>query len=304
MTMYGADYSAYQDSVFPDYADDSAVVIKASQGTGYMSESYHDQVAAARRSGLLVGHYHYAGGGDANAEAQYFMDAINGIWQRGDILVLDWEDGQNAIGGSSAAAAQWIDVFGQAVFNTLGAAIVLYCDLAHARGLAGRSLESKYPLWVAQYWEPASRDRAHADPGASWTVFGWQWTSTPIDRDVWYTTPDGWAAQGGAGVVRPDYVPTAAPATPTAPAYPLPAGWYFGPKSGPTESVSGYYGHQADLTVWQARMAQRGWSIAADGLYGPETESIARAFQAEKGLTVDGLIGPATWAAAWTEPIT
>ena len=90
----------------------------------------------------------------------------------------------------------------------------------------------------------------------------------------------------------------------TAPPFPLPRGHYFGPKTGPISSVSGYYSHRADLKRWQARMAARGWSIAADGLFGPRTAAVVRAFQREKGLTVDGLIGPATWSAAWTSPIT
>jgi peptidoglycan hydrolase-like protein with peptidoglycan-binding domain len=51
-------------------------------------------------------------------------------------------------------------------------------------------------------------------------------------------------------------------------------------------------------------MADRGWAIAADGLYGPQTEDIARRFQKEKGLVPDALIGVITWSAAWTEPVT
>jgi peptidoglycan hydrolase-like protein with peptidoglycan-binding domain len=88
------------------------------------------------------------------------------------------------------------------------------------------------------------------------------------------------------------------------PPFPLPDGWYFGPRSGPRESVSGYYSHRDDLRAWQARMAQRGWRIAADGLYGDQTASVARAFQAEKGLAVDGLVGKQTWVAAFVAPLT
>ena len=88
------------------------------------------------------------------------------------------------------------------------------------------------------------------------------------------------------------------------PPFPLPRGWYFGPKSGPKYSVSGYYGHRDDLRTWQRRMAERGWSIGADGLYGPETRKVCKQFQAQKGLTVDGLVGDDTWRAAWTEPVT
>lgn len=89
-----------------------------------------------------------------------------------------------------------------------------------------------------------------------------------------------------------------------APRFPLPSGSYFGPKEGPAASVSGYYSHRDDLRTWQQRMHDRGWAITVDGYYGPNTRDIARRFQAEKGLTVDGLIGPATWSAAWTEPVT
>ncbi len=72
----------------------------------------------------------------------------------------------------------------------------------------------------------------------------------------------------------------------------------------PTRSVSGYYSHREDLRTWQQRMKDRGWRIDADGLYGPETARVARGFQSEKGLTADGLIGPDTWDAAWTSPLT
>jgi len=97
-----------------------------------------------------------------------------------------------------------------------------------------------------------------------------------------------------------------------APAYPLPAGSYFGPAGGDANSVSGWYSHSEDLKVWQQRMRDRGWPITVDGLYGPKdastpqgnTYEIALAFQREKGLQADGLIGKETWDAAWTSPVT
>lgn len=92
--------------------------------------------------------------------------------------------------------------------------------------------------------------------------------------------------------------------TSKAPAFPLPPGSYFGPKSGPAASVSGYYSHRADLKRWQEQMKKRGWSLDADGLYGPTTAKVARQFQKERGLPVDSLIGAATWRAAFESPIT
>jgi peptidoglycan hydrolase-like protein with peptidoglycan-binding domain len=90
------------------------------------------------------------------------------------------------------------------------------------------------------------------------------------------------------------------PIPPLTPPFPLPAGWYFGPQEGPRESVSGYHGHATDLARWQRQMRARGWTINLDGHYTDVTHKVTLAFQTEKGLTVDGLIGPRTWAAAWT----
>lgn len=59
-----------------------------------------------------------------------------------------------------------------------------------------------------------------------------------------------------------------------------------------------------DVQRWQAQMRKRGWKIAVDGVYGPESKRVATAFQKEKKLQVDGIVGPQTWRAAWTAPIT
>lgn len=108
----------------------------------------------------------------------------------------------------------------------------------------------------------------------------------------------GGSSGGGGGGSTP-------PPTTAAPTFPLPAGHYFGPKSGPDESHSGYFNNDDDrFRPWQQRMADRGWTITADGLYGPESAGVAGQFQAEKGLAVDELIGAETWGAAWTEPVT
>ncbi|EWT05045.1 peptidoglycan-binding protein [Intrasporangium chromatireducens Q5-1] len=46
----------------------------------------------------------------------------------------------------------------------------------------------------------------------------------------------------------------------------------------------------------QKTLTHRGYSLAADGSFGPATESKVVAFQTSRGLVGDGIVGPKTWA--------
>lgn len=59
-----------------------------------------------------------------------------------------------------------------------------------------------------------------------------------------------------------------------------------------------------DVLRWQKRMHYRGWRIACDGVFGPQSAEMLVKFQKEKKLKTDGVLGPQSWAAAWTAKIT
>lgn len=59
-----------------------------------------------------------------------------------------------------------------------------------------------------------------------------------------------------------------------------------------------------DVRIWQQQMQNRGWTITVDAVYGPKSEGVCKEFQQQKGLTVDGIVGPITWGESWTAPIT
>jgi peptidoglycan hydrolase-like protein with peptidoglycan-binding domain len=100
-----------------------------------------------------------------------------------------------------------------------------------------------------------------------------------------------WAAIEGAAAPAPAPVPTPPDPGP-APSFPAWPGRYF---------VVVTRGD--DVRVWQQQMADRGWSIAVDGVYGAKSAAICLQFQTEKGLGADGVVGPVTWDAAWTAPL-
>lgn len=127
-------------------------------------------------------------------------------------------------------------------------------------------------------------------------------------------------------------IPSAGTSTPPpkptkAPAFPLPrrpgAMYYYGPKDGPKNSVSGMGLNTAvpadvvkvngrwrskGLASAQARLIARGWNElrsagGADGRYGAVTEKVIGQFQSSMGLPVDRKLGPDTWKAIWETPV-
>lgn len=54
-----------------------------------------------------------------------------------------------------------------------------------------------------------------------------------------------------------------------------------------------------DVRTWQARMAELGYDIDVDGAYGPKSRDVCLAFQRDRDLEADGVVGPDTWHAAF-----
>lgn len=128
---------------------------------------------------------------------------------------------------------------------------------------------------------------------------------------------------GLASLLPKPATPTPAPAR-SAPgpvvAFPLPVGYYFGPKDGPNRSVSGYHGRKFAgrtdsywLARWATQLDRRGWKVGKgktwlrlygnDGKWGDEYRALVRAFQKDQRLPATGLLDKRTWDAAYRNPI-
>jgi hypothetical protein len=140
---------------------------------------------------------------------------------------------------------------------------------------------------VCQHRDLGSWGSGHSDCGNGF----------PIDEVI---------AMAGGQAPPPTPQPTPPPIRGDAPAFPYPPGHYLGQPSNDPNCHSGYYGgvDTTNVATWQTQMAARGWTIVTDGMFGPGSSSVARQFQAEKGLSQDGLVGPQTWRASWTSPVT
>lgn len=60
--------------------------------------------------------------------------------------------------------------------------------------------------------------------------------------------------------------------------------------------LSNPYMFGTDVTQVQQALANRGYRITPDGVFGPGTDAVIKQFQATQGLTSDGVVGPKTLA--------
>lgn len=56
-----------------------------------------------------------------------------------------------------------------------------------------------------------------------------------------------------------------------------------------------------DVRTWQAKMVERGFTLDVDAKYGPKSSGVCKQFQQQKGLQVDGIVGPDTWEATFAQ---
>lgn len=97
-----------------------AVIVKITQGTGYINPKATNQVNHADQAGLRTAGYHYAmfGGNvaQAHAEAKYFLAQASARLAKGSILALDYEDAATT-GTNKDANANAIIAFMQDIKN-------------------------------------------------------------------------------------------------------------------------------------------------------------------------------------------
>lgn len=179
------------------YLESDFVIVKATQGTGFVNSGFSGAAKRTLEDGKLLGFYHYASGGDASDEAEYFWSIVSAYNGKG-IPVLDFEQYQNMPAWNDE---DWPLAFVTRYHELSGVWPMVYVSAAYRHKVA--ECADHCALWVAGYprsnittWESLSFNYK-INPWKSWTV--WQFTSAGgLDRNWGNLTREAWAriAQG------------------------------------------------------------------------------------------------------------
>lgn len=193
------DEASWQEGIDNTILDCDAVIVKATQGTTYVNPICDSLYQAAKSAGKLLGVYHYASGGNATAEADFFLDNIQGYIGEA-MLVLDWESGENAQWGNS----YWCKEFCDRVYARTGINPVVYVQNSAVDQVANLTDNG---LWIAQYadnnpmgwvdspWNTITVNHIMHQYTSTGRIYGW---SGNLDLSLFYGDANAWLAYAGA----------------------------------------------------------------------------------------------------------
>lgn len=183
------------------------IMVKISGGDAGL---YVDSQAAANYNAVIAagkafGGYHFAGGTDPIAEANFYLAAMK-PWNRGEVPALDWEVGHTDPVG-------WCNAFTTHVHDVGGAWPLIYMNLSTLRSYDWSPVLKNCGLWLADW---------NNDPSGTINTGGHvyvmqQYSDGPnYDHDEWYGTIAAFKAYGWPGAITPP-TPTTTTTLPPAP---------------------------------------------------------------------------------------
>ena len=160
----------------PDFAKLKAaglvgVILKATEGTGYIDPTFSARRERARAAGLAVCSYHFLKHGQAEQQMLNYLDAVAPV--KGERVVIDYED-------TACTLADLVDAVQALVKQPLNLQITVYGG-GKLKGDLGNDREQLLAdftsLWIAQYTSAASPSW----PKGTWPVWSlWQWTDSAV----------------------------------------------------------------------------------------------------------------------------
>lgn len=277
--MKGIDISHWQDGINLSVVPCDFVILKATQGTKFVDPCFQKFYTQAKAAGKKLGVYHYYGSGESEEQAEHFLKTVRACIGEA-ILVLDWESDQNpSFRKGPALPKRFLDY----VLAKTGVHPLIYMSKSVSREYNWTEVvKGNYGLWMAQYAnkKPTGyQDKPWTDSkglGAFKSYAIHQYSSVGqlsgysgnLDLDIAYMTPVAWDKYAKAN-------PTLVKIKPVL--------------------RKGCRGEA--VRELQERLNYLGYSCGVvDGIFGDDTKDAVKAFQAEHGLAVDGVVGPKTWS--------
>lgn len=223
MALKGIDISKWQTGIDLSKVDCDFVIVKATEGIGYVDKSCDMLFQKALSLGKKLGFYHFArptANNDPVREADFFYENCKGYFGKA-IPILDWEaeNKQNV-----AYAKAWLD----RVYQRSGVKPVIYMSESVVNSYDWSSVaNADYGLWVAKYRDNNpdynyNMANAGTRPRVKWWKFYcmWQWTSTGrlngysgnLDCNVFYGDGNTWDKYAGKSGTASKPAPAPAPA--------------------------------------------------------------------------------------------
>lgn len=202
MTMNGIDIASYQAGIDLSKVPCDFVIVKATEGVGYVNPDCDRAVQQCIKLGKCWGTYHYVNGSGAVAEADYYVNNIKGYLGKG-ILCIDWEGGSNRAWGNYA----YLETLVSRVIERTGIKPLIYVQASAYAPTAAVAKRHDCGLWVAQYanmnatgyqgtpWNEGAYSCAIRQYSSAGRLSGW---SGNLDLDKFYGDANAWRKYAGA----------------------------------------------------------------------------------------------------------
>lgn len=291
--MDGIDIARYQKGIDLSIVPCDFVIVKATQGTTYVSPTFKMQIEQARSCGKLLGVYHYSNGSNVEAEADHFIKVVE-PYIGSAILAVDWENNKDSYGNNDnpkfvAGDYGYCEKLLASIHKKTGVRPFLYMSKSVARQFPW-GIGRNYPLWCAQY--KLIPPKTYVDnPWTDNKGFGaWndctilQYSSkgrlngynANLDLDKAYISEEQWMQYAKGDSVIPEPIPQVI-----------------------NHPVLKYGSRGLDVQAWQIFLNTHGYDCGkADGIFGEKTKAAVIRYQTDHPECgkPDGIIGKRTWA--------
>lgn len=208
------DTSNWQGGYNPALTGADAVVVKATEGLGFVDPYCDPIIQQAIAAGMPWGFYHFAGDGDAIEEATHFIQNTINYFGHG-IPVLDWEGNQGV---------DWVNEFVAEVYSSTHVWPWIY---ANPWRFNQGGVNPNCARWVASYPDVVSPTWSQAQdwdcPAADGNVVAWQFCSDGtvngiadnVDLDLFYGDKEHWEDYARGSANRVDTIGPGSPGVDT-----------------------------------------------------------------------------------------